>query len=446
MAERFLEAIQHDDIAELGPKLESFLAQEDGPCQGCNPLLIACEQSKVKCAMEIIRLKPELVWGKNQEGYSPMHFSSEDGLVPVVKALAELTVGLCHVRDNNSRTPLHVAALKGREEVVRTLVMACPESLKRMTSLQETALHLALKQKQYGAFEVLMKEIQKHKQEELLNWKDHEGNTLLHIATSHKQPQIVQLILNSTEVQVNLQNMKGFTALDLLNQNFSDSIDNDISQLLLQAGAKEGYALQSFEIQTHHHPQPPSPPIPKSPKFKEMMVLSLSSMTKSVLLAVFIFLAGATYSCLFSLTNIYPRENRGVELAAISFKDLISASHRLPKIFYFLVFNTVTFAGSMIVILLNTWSLVNEWSLCFRAIPMFVMGALLVSYALIVKEIIPKFWVIIGTYKISSFCVVWLYNLPVILFIVLVWVMVKHILSTFSKLRKGLRTNKSSNN
>ncbi|KAL7214551.1 hypothetical protein ACSBR1_026875 [Camellia fascicularis] len=194
MAERFLEAIQHDDIAELGPKLESFLAQEDGPWQGCNPLLIACEQSKVKCAMEIIRLKPELVWGKNQEGYSPMHFSSEDGLVPVVKALAELTVGLCHVRDNNSRTPLHVAALKGREEVVRTLVMACPESLKRMTSLQETALHLALKQKQYAAFEVLMKEIEKHKQEELLNWKDHEGNTLLHIATSHKQPQVLVVL------------------------------------------------------------------------------------------------------------------------------------------------------------------------------------------------------------------------------------------------------------
>ncbi|GMP46074.1 hypothetical protein CsSME_00014366 [Camellia sinensis var. sinensis] len=97
---------------------------------------------------------------------------------------------------------------------------------------------------------------------------------------------------------------KGFTTLDLLNQNFSDSIDNDISQLLLQAGAKEGYALQSFEIQTHHHPQPPPPPIPKSPKFKEMMVLSLSSMTKSVLLAIFIFLAGATYTCLFSLPGV----------------------------------------------------------------------------------------------------------------------------------------------
>lgn len=55
-----------------------------------------------------------------------------------------------------------------------------------MTSRGETALHLALKNRHCVTFRVLMEEIKKFKFQELLNRKDNEGNTILHIAASEK--------------------------------------------------------------------------------------------------------------------------------------------------------------------------------------------------------------------------------------------------------------------
>ena len=76
--------------------------------------------------------------------------------------------------------------MEGREGAVRVLLNACPESLQRVTKSSETVLHLALKNRHSGCFKVLLEEIKKYNQEELLNWKDNEGDTVLHVATSLK--------------------------------------------------------------------------------------------------------------------------------------------------------------------------------------------------------------------------------------------------------------------
>ncbi|XP_057474280.1 ankyrin repeat-containing protein At2g01680-like [Actinidia eriantha] len=430
MAQELLEIIVSDDTTNLEPKLEKYLSgAQDGTLLGNNPLVVACEHSKENCAREIIRLQPQFAWGKNQQnGYSPMHFSCENGLITMVKELTKVDPELCRLKDNHSRTPLHVAVMKGNEEAIRVIVTACPESLKMLTCIRETALHLALNHNQCGSFEVLMEEIQKHKQEDLLNWKDHEGNTVFHISTSKKQVQILELLVHPTNgplVEVNARNRQGFTALDLHYQNYSDRVDRDISRLLHKAGAKQGYVLYSYGGQ---------PILEPPPKFTEMMVESISWVTKSILLAVLIFIAGAAYACLFNLPNIYHLEDH-VKFTMLSVDDLTSAYQRLPNVFYFMVFNTVTFTGSMIMILANTWSLVSKWSLCFRAVPLFITGTMSMSYALVAMQIMPKFWVAIGTYKISSFWLMWLYNLSLMFSIVMVWLMVKKIGSIFSKPR-----------
>lgn len=56
-----------------------------------------------------------------------------------------------------------------------------------MTALGETALHLAAKYFKFDAFRRLIEWLEKIALRELVNWKDKEGNTVLHCAVSRKQ-------------------------------------------------------------------------------------------------------------------------------------------------------------------------------------------------------------------------------------------------------------------
>uniref|UniRef100_A0A5B7CBU2 PGG domain-containing protein n=1 Tax=Davidia involucrata TaxID=16924 RepID=A0A5B7CBU2_DAVIN len=159
-------------------------------------------------------------------------------------------------------------------------------------------------------------------------------------------------------------------------------------------------------------------------------------------LVMFIFLAGTAYASLLELNKIYPLEQQD-EIGILNVKDVITVPNPLPDAFYFIVSNAVIFIGSVVVILLSTWPLVSEWSFCYRAVGLFVVGAMFISYALIVKKIVPKFSVTIGFRNISSFWLVWLYDLLLIFSIVII----QQIVSIFFKLSNVTEDNwKPSNN
>ncbi|KAA8539744.1 hypothetical protein F0562_026436 [Nyssa sinensis] len=433
MADALLEAIQNDDCTDLEQKLANCSSSEGGVTGRNNPLVTACKHGSINCAKEIIRLKPELAEVTNEDGLMAIHWVCKNGEFAIfMKVMVEQCPRLCDLKDIQGKIALHIAAENGNEEVLRTLVSSCPTSLGNLTYKRETVLHLALKNDQCGSFKVLMNELENHKREELLNSKDCEGNTVLHIATCRKQIEILRLLLcnNSTSafLQVNSTNGMGFTALDLHYQNHSLRNDKDITDLLHQAGAKQGQ--QSLEI-TY-----------------KMIQESMSSMTSSVLLTVFIFVAGAAYASLFTLNDIYPiLDHRPFEIGTLSVKDMITVPSPLQEIFFFMVFNTLTFMGSMVVILVNTWFLISKGSFCFKAVLLLVMVAMSLSYALIMKKIMPEFSIAIGILKISSFWVVWLFELPLFLSIVVIWLIVKQILCIFSKLSQKVSVIwKSSNN
>eukprot|EP00268_Persea_americana_P058944 TRINITY_DN7175_c0_g2_i3.p1 TRINITY_DN7175_c0_g2~~TRINITY_DN7175_c0_g2_i3.p1 ORF type:complete len:341 (+),score=43.40 TRINITY_DN7175_c0_g2_i3:382-1404(+) len=71
---------------------------------------------------------------------------------------------------------------------------------------------------------------------ELVNVKDSEGNTVLHLATAKKQFKLLELFLSKTQVDVKATNGCDCTALDILSQGPSDYGDLEISHLLSNAG------------------------------------------------------------------------------------------------------------------------------------------------------------------------------------------------------------------
>lgn len=134
-------------------------------------------------------MKPEFTKELNQDGFSPMHLASANGHLEIVRELLKVDRRLCRLEGREKKNPLHYAATRGKVDVVSEMLLACPECVEDMTVQKETALHLAVKNSQHEAVKVLLTWVREMKREDILNLKDEQGNTILHLATWKKQRQ-----------------------------------------------------------------------------------------------------------------------------------------------------------------------------------------------------------------------------------------------------------------
>ncbi|XP_050378295.1 ankyrin repeat-containing protein BDA1-like [Argentina anserina] len=221
------------------------------------PLHIAASEGHVQFAMEIMRLQPSFARKLNRDGLSPMHLALQSGKTGMVTRLLEADKNLVRVQGREGVTPLHYAAKEGNMKLLYEFPSACPESLEDVTIRNETPLHIALKNDKIEAFEVLLRWLthvcydEVHQREKkVLNWKDDDGNSLLHIATLRNQPEVIVLLLNS-QVDVNSKNLAGWTPLDII-QHEQPISDGGIGAMLCGAGALEGSSLLSVQTFTYY--------------------------------------------------------------------------------------------------------------------------------------------------------------------------------------------------
>ncbi|KAJ6976389.1 hypothetical protein NC653_028498 [Populus alba x Populus x berolinensis] len=158
-----------------------------------NPLNIAAAMGHVDFVKEIIRLKPVFSREVNQEGFSPMHIAADNGQVEIVKELMKVDIKLCRLEGRQKMTPFHHAAIRGRAEVVRIVS-------KMRLNEGENALHLAVRNIRFEAIKKLVDWIRHMNKEYLLNMKDEQGNTVLHLASWKKQRRVVEIFLGSGSV------------------------------------------------------------------------------------------------------------------------------------------------------------------------------------------------------------------------------------------------------
>ncbi|XP_022754102.1 ankyrin repeat-containing protein BDA1-like [Durio zibethinus] len=209
-------------------------------------LHVAALAGSVDFVKEIMSFKPELAERINRDGFSPIHMASVNGYVDIVKDLLMSNKELSRQKSADGRTALHFAAITGRVDVLRTLINSCPECKADLTDQDETALHISLKNNQVEAFEMLLgklKEINAEEVKRLVNAKDCDGNTILHIAVARKQFRVAKLLLD-LEVEVNSENKSGYTALDMLfhsRRTVDDAMDHEIRKMLQKAGAHRSH-------------------------------------------------------------------------------------------------------------------------------------------------------------------------------------------------------------
>ncbi|KAK4850537.1 hypothetical protein QYF36_007583 [Acer negundo] len=198
-----------------------------------NPLHIAALLGHNEFAKLAMAYNPKLSTEFNRYGYSPIHLASLKGHLQIVKDLVDMEKGLCVLKDcSEGKTALHCAAIKGRIDVIGHLLSCCPESAKELTFKSETMLHLVVKNSQGQIMTPLISLLRVlNLVEDLINCVDDDGNTVLHLATSRKQYQIIKVLLRDTNVNGNAVNAAGYNASAILEMNIIKAYSSISSEL-----------------------------------------------------------------------------------------------------------------------------------------------------------------------------------------------------------------------
>ncbi|GAA0169112.1 homeodomain transcription factor [Lithospermum erythrorhizon] len=209
------------------------------------PLHIAAMLGHLEFCSELVRRKPELAAELDFRRSSALHLASAKGYMEIVKILLSVKPEMCLAYDGDGYNPIHVAAIKGRVDVLKTLARIHPDAARAKVRMHqgENVLHLCV---QYYHLEALMCLVDSMNDQEFVNTRDDNGNSILHLAMVDKQVEIIQYLLSRTPIDIDAVNSSGFTPLDILAQTRRDSKYLDISQCLQHSRAKKSQEIHSY--------------------------------------------------------------------------------------------------------------------------------------------------------------------------------------------------------
>nr|XP_027124385.1 uncharacterized protein LOC113741097 [Coffea arabica] len=160
------------ELASWDPTL---LDKYDQPSFVDTPAHIAAAAGSTHFAIEVLSLKPSFSTKLNPDGYSPLDLALRHGKTQTVKRLIKHDPQFIRVKGRERFTPLHYVAEVGDAELLAEFLEACPESTQDLTIRGETAVHIAVRNMNVRALQVVRLLIKKVR----INEKNLEGFTCL---------------------------------------------------------------------------------------------------------------------------------------------------------------------------------------------------------------------------------------------------------------------------
>ncbi|KAH7844361.1 hypothetical protein Vadar_027171 [Vaccinium darrowii] len=152
-----------------------------GP-DGRTALHHAAMQDKIPAiASKLLLWKPELINKQDAHGWTPLHYAARCGNVRIVKEILQKNYLLAHIRtgDNDGgKTALHIAAAVGKVRVMKVILLACSECWEAVDYTGHNILHIAADMQRKRVLKFILKMSWSR---QLMNQKDNEGNTPLHL-------------------------------------------------------------------------------------------------------------------------------------------------------------------------------------------------------------------------------------------------------------------------
>ncbi|CAL9233140.1 unnamed protein product [Arabidopsis halleri] len=160
---------------------------------------------------------PSLI-SERDDGQTCLSFGASIGYYKGVCDLLDRSTSSVFECDDDGSFPIHMAVEKGHVDVVKEIVKRCPDSKELLNKQGQNILHIAAKSGKGRS--LLLNYIKRldRKKNHLIEEKDADGNTPLHLATINWRPRIVMDLTkfpsNATKIQ-NIENKDGLRPLDI---------------------------------------------------------------------------------------------------------------------------------------------------------------------------------------------------------------------------------------
>ncbi|KAL3509390.1 hypothetical protein ACH5RR_028791 [Cinchona calisaya] len=178
---------------------------------GKSPLHAAISSRNIDVLQLILQKAPQFIHLSDEEGRFPLHYAASMGYLKEVRFILDQFAPSAVEKDKSGLFPIHWASIKGHVAVIKLLLLHCPEPRELLDQNGCSILHFAAKNGKHEIIRYILKDKQF---EVLVNMKDKQGNTSLHLAAMHWHPKIVSALTWDSRVNLALENDEGMTALD----------------------------------------------------------------------------------------------------------------------------------------------------------------------------------------------------------------------------------------
>ena len=170
----------------------------------------------------VLTKKPEWINLRDAVGQRAIHYAAYLGFVEGVHYLLEKCADCTIARDNQGSYPHHLASHEGHVEIVHELLKTHSFDPTEIVGGQnrQNILHTAAAS---GRLNVVNYILQDPELKKLINQKDANGDTPLHLASFHCRPRIVHALTWDKRVHFDLLNKKYQTALDAMDQSVKEN-------------------------------------------------------------------------------------------------------------------------------------------------------------------------------------------------------------------------------
>ncbi|KAL2326971.1 hypothetical protein Fmac_020398 [Flemingia macrophylla] len=299
----------------------------------------------VKNLIRNIQLKkPELVYLKDEDGNSSLHYAAYIGYVEGCRMIIEKLDNTTLEWNKKGCRPIHLACKRGDVGMVKEFLEHEWSINSPVNQKGQNILHVAAKNGKSDLVKYLLKHPKMDKF--TLNQKDNDGNTPLHLASKNLFPYVMLLISTDTRVNVNLLNNNSLTAGDAILVSKSQcEYRKSIARQVLKPG---GVPFNANRMTLHYEQQEINN---LRLKYTIKTYLVVAALMLTVTFAAAFTVPGGVYSS----DDLNPR-NRGRAVMADN-----------PTYIAFTVFNTIGMYGSVKAVACLLEAVIVEQDLAERA-------------------------------------------------------------------------------
>ncbi|XVE88840.1 hypothetical protein DITRI_Ditri19aG0101100 [Diplodiscus trichospermus] len=191
-----------------------------------SPFLLACRNGHLSVVKLLLRESCLMEFEEDRVDSTPLHVAISGGHINIIKELLQVRLNFARKTNKKGLSPLHYASSRGHLETTKLLLSHDPDLALQYDIDGHTPLHLAVIN---GYMTIL--EVSWLSSPTSFGYLTRDGETS------------VKCIIETTNVDINQQNHKGRTALDILEQARMDSENKQLKELLVRAGGKSSKEL-----------------------------------------------------------------------------------------------------------------------------------------------------------------------------------------------------------